>query len=148
MDSSASSAPHSARSVVVVQDTFTSYFEPQLMLDLVDLLVHLGFTPWLAPLQPNGKPLHVHGFLGAFGRIAGRNAAMLRALAAENVPLVGLDPSMTLGAVEVSPLEMAQAYAPLSNGGFLARAYGIERIRTAKGRCSTTTTSTSPSRPR
>ena len=89
-------AEERARSVVIVQDAFTSHFEPQLMLDLIDLLVQLGFTPWLAPLQPNGKPLHVHGFLGAFGRIAERNAAMLRALAAENVPLVGLDPSMTL----------------------------------------------------
>ena len=47
---------------------------------------------------------------------------------------IQLDPSMALGAVEVSPLDMAQAYAPFSNGGFLARGYGIERIRTAGGR--------------
>lgn len=47
---------------------------------------------------------------------------------------IQLDPSMALGAVEVSPLEMAQAYAPFANGGFAARAYGIERIRTAAGR--------------
>ena len=47
---------------------------------------------------------------------------------------IGLDPSMALGAVEVSPLEMAQAYAPFSNGGELATAYGIERIRTADGK--------------
>jgi len=47
---------------------------------------------------------------------------------------IQLDPSMALGAVEVSPLEMAQAYAPFSNGGAQARAYGIERIRTADGR--------------
>ncbi|MDT9046914.1 penicillin-binding transpeptidase domain-containing protein, partial [Escherichia coli] len=37
------------------------------------------------------------------------------------------DPSMALGAVEVSPLQMAQAYAPFANGGVLARGYGIER---------------------
>ncbi len=47
---------------------------------------------------------------------------------------IQLDPSMALGAVEVSPLEMAQAYAAFSNGGYQARAYGIERIRTAAGR--------------
>jgi penicillin-binding protein 1A len=47
---------------------------------------------------------------------------------------IQLDPSMALGAVEVSPLEMAQAYAPFSNGGYFAKAYGIERIRTASGR--------------
>jgi penicillin-binding protein 1A len=42
-------------------------------------------------------------------------------------------PSMALGAVEVSPLEMAKAYAPLSNGGLYASPYGIERIRTRSG---------------
>ena len=47
---------------------------------------------------------------------------------------IQLDPSMALGAVEVSPLEMAQAYAPFSNGGVWARGYGVERIRTAAGR--------------
>jgi penicillin-binding protein 1A len=47
---------------------------------------------------------------------------------------IQLDPSMALGAVEVSPLEMAQAYAPFSNGGVFAKGYGIERIRTATGR--------------
>ncbi|MEW6597798.1 MAG: penicillin-binding protein 1A [Pseudomonadota bacterium] len=47
---------------------------------------------------------------------------------------IGTDPSMALGAVEVSPLEMAQAYAPFSNGGMLAHAYGIERIRTTNGK--------------
>ena len=46
---------------------------------------------------------------------------------------IQLDPSMALGAVEVSPLEMAQAYAPFANGGVFAKAYGIERIRTASG---------------
>ena len=43
-------------------------------------------------------------------------------------------PSMALGAVEVSPLEMAQAYAPFANGGFRVGAYGVERIRTSGGR--------------
>jgi penicillin-binding protein 1A len=47
---------------------------------------------------------------------------------------IQLDPSMALGAVEVSPMEMAQAYTPFSNGGFYAKAYAIERIRTASGR--------------
>jgi penicillin-binding protein 1A len=43
------------------------------------------------------------------------------------------DPSMALGAVEVTPLEMAEAYDAFANGGFRVHAYGIERIRTAKG---------------
>ena len=43
------------------------------------------------------------------------------------------EPSMALGAVEVSPVEMAQAYAAFANGGYAVKAYGIERIRTASG---------------
>jgi penicillin-binding protein 1A len=43
-------------------------------------------------------------------------------------------PSMALGAVEVSPIEMAQAYAAFGNGGYGVKAYGIERIRTATGK--------------
>jgi penicillin-binding protein 1A len=44
------------------------------------------------------------------------------------------NPSMALGAVDVSPLEMAEAYDTFSNGGYRVQAYGIERIRTAQGR--------------
>jgi penicillin-binding protein 1A len=44
------------------------------------------------------------------------------------------EPSMALGAVEVSPVEMAQAYAAFANGGYAVKAYGIERIRTASGK--------------
>jgi penicillin-binding protein 1A len=43
------------------------------------------------------------------------------------------DPSMALGAVEVTPLEMAEAYDAFANGGYRIHAYGIERIRTAGG---------------
>jgi penicillin-binding protein 1A len=44
------------------------------------------------------------------------------------------DPAMALGAVEVTPIEMAQAYVPFSNGGYKATAHGIVRIRTTKGK--------------
>ncbi|MGH6958403.1 MAG: transglycosylase domain-containing protein [Caulobacteraceae bacterium] len=43
------------------------------------------------------------------------------------------DPSMALGAVEVSPLEMATAYDAFANGGLRVHPWGIERIRTASG---------------
>lgn len=84
------------RAVILVQDAFTTHYETQLVLDVLDLLRLLGFTPWLAPFRPNGKALHVHGFLGAFARVAAANAAGLRALAETGVALVGIDPSMTL----------------------------------------------------
>jgi penicillin-binding protein 1A len=46
---------------------------------------------------------------------------------------IGVEPAMALGAELVTPLEMAQAYDAFSNGGNRVSAYGIERIRTARG---------------
>ena len=83
-------------SVVIVQDAFTSFYETGLVLDLIDLLQEIGVKPWLAPFRPNGKALQVHGFLGAFERVAAANAAMLKEIAASGIDLIGLDPSMTL----------------------------------------------------
>lgn len=84
------------RSVIIVQDAFTSYFETQLVLDLIDLLSHLGFNVLVAPFMPNGKPLHVHGFMKAFNKAAEKNIIMLKKLESTDIPLVGIDPSMTL----------------------------------------------------
>ncbi|MDO4232476.1 MAG: (Fe-S)-binding protein, partial [Lautropia sp.] len=85
-----------ARSVILVQDSFTRYFETEQLANLIELAARLGFRVWLAPLRPNGKPLHVQGFLPAFERAAIRNVRGLQALAGFGIPLVGLDPAMTL----------------------------------------------------
>ncbi|WP_373181918.1 FAD-binding and (Fe-S)-binding domain-containing protein [Halomonas campaniensis] len=85
-----------ARSVVLVQDAFTSHFEATLVLDIVELLGRLDIRVFVAPFSANGKPLHVQGFLGAFERTAGKQARRLRTLAEFGVPLVGIDPAMTL----------------------------------------------------
>jgi len=47
---------------------------------------------------------------------------------------IGLEPAMALGAVEVSPIDMASAYDAFANGGRKVEAYGISRIRTPQGR--------------
>ncbi len=84
------------RSVILVQDAFTSYFETPLVVDCCELLRRLGFNVFVAPFSPNGKPLHVHGFLTQFERTARASAERLQALAQSGIPLVGIDPSMTL----------------------------------------------------
>ncbi|MGO7455157.1 FAD-binding and (Fe-S)-binding domain-containing protein [Rhizobium ruizarguesonis] len=90
------SAEEKRRSVVVVQDAFTSFYETELVFDTLELLSALGFKPFLTVYQPNGKPLHVHGFLKWFERIARAHAEQLNQCAAAGIPLVGIDPSMTL----------------------------------------------------
>ncbi|WP_417489755.1 transglycosylase domain-containing protein [Maricaulis sp.] len=44
-----------------------------------------------------------------------------------------VDRSLALGVHEVTPLEMASAYAPFANGGYRAPAYGIASIETREG---------------
>lgn len=84
------------RSVVLVQDAFTRYFETPLLAAFIELAHRLGYRVFLAPYSANGKPLHVQGFLGAFAKAAIRNARQLKAVADCGVRLVGLDPAMTL----------------------------------------------------
>ena len=43
------------------------------------------------------------------------------------------NPSIALGAVEVTPLELAAAYAPFANGGRVARPYIVRQVKTAQG---------------
>ena len=90
------SAEERERSVVLVQDAFTRYFETPLVARFIELAARLGYKVFLAPFSANGKPLHVQGFLGAFNKAAVRNASQLQALAGFGVRLVGLDPAMTL----------------------------------------------------
>jgi FAD/FMN-containing dehydrogenase/Fe-S oxidoreductase len=89
-------AEQKQRSVIIVQDAFTSFFETQLVLDSLKLLQALGFEPLLAPFKPNGKPLHVHGFLKQFAKTSANTAQYLNHLGGFDVPLIGLEPSMTL----------------------------------------------------
>lgn len=89
-------ADEKARSVIIVQDAFTSFFETSVVIDILSLLKAMGFVPLLAPYSPNGKPLHVHGFLKQFNKVAARSAERLQTLAASGIPLVGIEPSMTL----------------------------------------------------
>lgn len=85
-----------SKTVVIVQDAFTSYFEAQLIIDIVELFKKLGLRALIAPYKANGKPLHVYGFLKQFSKTAEKNSAHLAKIAAHGLPLVGIDPSMTL----------------------------------------------------
>jgi FAD/FMN-containing dehydrogenase/Fe-S oxidoreductase len=88
--------PRDARVVVVVQDAFTTFYEPAVLAASCVLLRTLGFEPHVLPYFENGKALHIKGFLRAFGRVAVRNAELLRKVAALGFPLVGVEPAVVL----------------------------------------------------
>lgn len=89
-------AAERTKAVIFVPDAFTEHFDPEVILDAVEVARLLGLSPFVAPPLRNGKALHVHGYLGAFERTAHRTADALNRLAETGVPLVGIDPSMTL----------------------------------------------------
>lgn len=85
-----------ANSVIIVQDAFTTHFEAKLVMDVVELLSRLNLRVFVMPYSANGKPLQVQGFLGVFERTAAKQAERLRTLARFDIPMVGIDPAMTL----------------------------------------------------
>lgn len=83
-------------SIILLQDAFTSFYEKSVLIKSYQFFTSLGFSVYVAPFFENGKPQQVKGFLRRFATIANNNIHYLRKLSALNVPLIGLDPSITL----------------------------------------------------
>jgi FAD/FMN-containing dehydrogenase/Fe-S oxidoreductase len=88
--------PLREKTVLIVQDPFTSYYEAQVVADLVKLADKLGFRPVLLPFSPNGKAQHIKGFLQRFARTARRTSDFLNRVAKLGMPMVGVDPALVL----------------------------------------------------
>ncbi len=84
------------KTVLLVQDPFTSFYEAELVADALALLEKLGFNPVLLPFLPNGKPQHVKGFLRDFAKTASNAAEFFNQLAPLGMPMLGLDASLVL----------------------------------------------------
>ncbi|MBE8557085.1 MULTISPECIES: FAD-binding and (Fe-S)-binding domain-containing protein [Vibrio] len=82
--------------VLIVQDPFTSFYDAEVVEDFVTLAQKLGKTPVLLPFKPNGKALHIKGFLSRFAREAKSTSDFLSMVADIGIPLVGVDPALVL----------------------------------------------------
>lgn len=85
-----------AKTVLIVQDAFTTFFEPDVVLGVIDLLLILGYRPVLVPFFPNGKALYIKGFLRTFTRLVQQNLARLQEIASLGISMVGIEPAVTL----------------------------------------------------
>lgn len=85
-----------ARTVLVVQDPFTSYYDAQVVADFIRLVEKLGMQPVLLPFSPNGKAQHIKGFLNRFAKTAKKTSEFLNRVAKLNIPMVGVDPALVL----------------------------------------------------
>lgn len=85
-----------ARPILIVQDAYTSFYEPQLALSVLQFFRKIGLEPLVLPFKDSGKGWHVRGFKNRFRRIALRNIEHYELWAKALVPMVGIDPSLTL----------------------------------------------------
>ncbi|MCW2485494.1 FAD-binding oxidoreductase [Candidatus Symbiopectobacterium sp. NZEC127] len=84
------------RYVLIVQDPFTSYYDAQVVADLVHLVEKLDLKPVLLPFSPNGKPQHIKGFLTRFAKTAAKTSDFLNRVARLGMPMIGVDPALVL----------------------------------------------------
>ncbi|MFO0751689.1 MAG: FAD-linked oxidase C-terminal domain-containing protein, partial [Myxococcota bacterium] len=84
------------KTVYLLQDAFTTFYEPDIVLAARDVLEVLGWKPVLVPFFENGKGLHVKGFLGRFDKTVRKNVALLERLARTGAPIVGIEPAVVL----------------------------------------------------
>lgn len=82
--------------VLIVQDPFTTFYDADVVRDLMIAIKKLGYKPVLLPFKPNGKPQHIKAFLGKFAKTAKNSAQFLNQMAELNIPMLGIDPAMVL----------------------------------------------------
>ncbi|KNC95211.1 FAD-binding and (Fe-S)-binding domain-containing protein [Trabulsiella odontotermitis] len=90
------STEQKAKTVLVVQDPFTSYYDAQVVADFVRLVERVGYQPVLLPFSPNGKAQHIKGFLNRFAKTAKKTSDFLSRIAQLGMPMVGVDPALVL----------------------------------------------------
>ncbi len=82
--------------VVLLQDSFTTYFRPQVVTSFLQIVHTLGLNVSVLPIRPSGKALHIRGKLRAFHAVAHANVQWLKQLQGTNIPIVAIDPATTL----------------------------------------------------
>ncbi len=93
---SASEIKPSEHAVILLPDSFNASFDGGVIDAARQLLGQSGYQVYLTPVWRNGKALHVRGQRRSFRRIAARQHATMRELAATGLPLIALDSATRL----------------------------------------------------
>jgi FAD/FMN-containing dehydrogenase/Fe-S oxidoreductase len=132
-----------SRVVVILQDAFTTFYEPAVLEASCLLVRAVGFEPHVLPYFENGKALHIKGFLRSFGRVVSRNSELLREVAALGFPLVGIEPAVVLTYRDEYPkqLESAAGFRVWLLQEWLAEQTLVPRLPTLAERATTSASS-------
>ncbi len=96
------------RVVLIAQDAFTTFYEPQVALAAYDLLTKLGRRVIFLPFRENGKALHIKGFLGRFRKVVRSNSVYFAKVFRLGIPIVGIEPAVTLTYRDEYPHELGK----------------------------------------
>ncbi|MDF7674794.1 FAD-binding and (Fe-S)-binding domain-containing protein [Acetobacteraceae bacterium ESL0709] len=80
-----------SRKLLILQDSYTSSFEGQLVEDSYFVFRALGYDVKVSPVWDNGKACHVLGFRSLFAHAARDMIANLRPVSENGIPIVSLD---------------------------------------------------------
>jgi Fe-S oxidoreductase len=85
-----------SKSVILLQDAFTSFFDSDSVEYTCNLMVSLGYKVYVVKFFKNGKAQHVKGFLDMFEKTVKGNENLFKKLKEVKIPLVAIEPSVTL----------------------------------------------------
>lgn len=84
------------RTVLIMQDLFSSFFDAPVVEDAIQIMIKLGFQPMVLPYVPLGKPKHIKGLRSRFSRLIMRSMAVFQQFSEYGIPIVGIDPEMVM----------------------------------------------------
>jgi FAD/FMN-containing dehydrogenase/Fe-S oxidoreductase len=117
------------KTVLIAQDAFTTFYESNVALAVYDVLTQLGLRAVFLPFRQNGKALHIKGFLGRFQRVVERNARFFREVAGLGIPIVGVDPAVTLTYRDEYPATLARRTGSHAKEGSDAPGFRIQLLQ-------------------
>ena len=84
------------RSVILLPDAFSSFYDVPQAIAIYDLFRLLGYSVYIASFLVNGKPLYIKGFVRQFLKVAQKNWKNLYRLAQTGISMVGIEPSVVM----------------------------------------------------
>ena len=82
--------------IIILTDVFSGLLDHNILFASIKVLKKLGYTPYVLKPRVSGKALLVGGFLAKFKAVARKWHALLNPIFALNIPIVGLENSITL----------------------------------------------------
>jgi FAD/FMN-containing dehydrogenase/Fe-S oxidoreductase len=84
------------KSVCLLVDWLLRVYEPTVIIATIQYLEGLGYHVYLCGDATNGKSFHALGMNRIFYRIADLSAKYLKKITAKSIPIIGIEPSLTL----------------------------------------------------